>query len=381
VNTWPFKFAVPGEIVRRALPRLLVTALALGPCYARADTVKLKDGTVLEGNITDEDKTTVSIYLEFAKGTIRETRRINKSEIAEIVPWTPEQRSAWQTKQDYQKLQRYQLDPQANYLVEYYDQVIDNAFREFLSQHPDSPYGSNVIAKIIAWQAERDLVVAGNVKFHGRWSPAAEAAQQIGRQRGGQLLQQARGLVSQGRLESAIQLLQLVVHMDGQPDLVSQAKPLFDSTCQQATVLLARQRQKLQVDVSSAQQRVEQARRALSTAEGSQRPTTGGSSAATTQAQSAVNKARGDLDAAQNQLRQVKGRLDDVELRLRTLTSQASEPIAVQAPKPQPEPPQAHSSDTFETLAEIVTWMKQNWIAIIIIGVVFLFLLSRFVKD
>ncbi|HUJ08570.1 MAG TPA: hypothetical protein VL171_00955 [Verrucomicrobiae bacterium] len=383
MNTSPSKFAARGSKFRRACWGLLAIVLAIGPGRINADTVKLKDGTVLEGNITAEDAATLSIYLEFAKGTIRQTRQINKADIAEIIRWTPEQRAQWQAKHDYEKLQRYRLDPQANYMVEYYDQVINNAFREFLIQYPDSPYASNVTAKIVAWQAERDLVVAGNVKLHGRWAPAAEAAPQIGRQRGHQLLDQARGLISEGRYESAIQLLQLVVHMDGQPDLVSQAKPLFDSACQQATILLNRQRQKLVSDVSSAEQRVEQARHALNEAEAPPQQATGAAHPQSlAQNQTAVSKAHSDLDAAETDLRLAKGRLDDVELRLETLYLQASAPLIVQAPKPQPATrPASSSSETLDTLADILAWVKSNWLAIGIIGLVLLFLLSRFVKD
>ena len=46
----------------------MLMALVLGGFCAHADTVKLKDGTVLEGDITVEDDATLSIYLEFSGG-------------------------------------------------------------------------------------------------------------------------------------------------------------------------------------------------------------------------------------------------------------------------------------------------------------------------
>jgi tetratricopeptide (TPR) repeat protein len=353
--------------------------LAFGPSRLRADTVKLKDGTVLEGNITAEDDATLSIYLEFARGTIIETRRIHKADIAEVIRWTPEQWAEWQMKHEYEKLQKYQLNPHANYMVEYYDQVINNVFREYLKQRPNSPYASNVTANIVAWRAERDLVVAGNVKLHGRWSPAAEAARTIGRQRAERLLQQARVLISQGRFESAVQQLQLVVHMDEQPELVSQAKPLFDSACQQAASLLNQQRQKLEGDVLSLRQRVERARRALSQAEALQPPATNGNPPSI--AQAAVESARTELDSAQNHLAQVASQLDDVVLRLITLKSQASAPMTVQTRKSELASPPTRPADTFETLAVLVAWLKKNWLGIALLGVALLFLLSRSLKD
>ena len=360
----------------RARRCLLLLALAAGVCRVDADTVKLKDGTVLEGNITAEDDATLSIYLEFAKGTIIETRRINKADIVEVTHWTPEQRAKWQAKHDYEKLQKYQLNPKASYLVEYYDQVINNAFREFLTQHPDSPYASNVTATIAAWRAERDLVVTGNVKLNGLWSPAAEAARQIGRQHGQQLLQQARLLISRGRFESAVQQLQLVVHMDEQPELVSQAKPLFDSACEQALRLLNQQRQKLEGQVASARQRVQQARQALSQAEASPQQATNGNSQST--AQTAVNSARNDLDSAQDHLGQVASQLDDVLLRLTTLKSQRSAPIVVQAPKPQPAPSAADSSDL---PVAILVWVRNHSLVLALVGLAILFAVSRLAKS
>ena len=122
-------------------------------------------------------------------------------------------------------------------------------------------------ARIAEWGAERDLVEAGNIKFHGRWSPAAEVAPLIERERGQQLLQQARALIAQHRFEPAIQQLQVVIHMEGQPDLVSQAKPLLASAFQPAVNSLDQQWHQLEKDISSAQHRVDLAHQALGAAE------------------------------------------------------------------------------------------------------------------
>ena len=353
---------------------LLLIVFGLFAFSLQADTVKLKDGTVLEGDIVAEDESGLSIYLEFSRGTITQTRQIKKNAIAEIIRWTPEQRTAWQAKRDYEHLQKYQLSPNTIYLVEYYDQVINNAFREFLRQYPDSPSASNVTARIVAWRAERDLVVAGNVKLHGRWSPVAEAAREIGPHRGQQLLEQARALISQGRLESAIQQLQLVVHMEEEAELVSQAKPLFDSACQQAVDRLNHERQKLEGDVSSARQRVEQARQALTKAAASQQQAANGNPPSLPQA--AISNARRDLDSAQSHLEQVSNRLDDVVLRLITLKSQVATPVIVQAPKPPAAPP----ADSSNLLGGILTWLKDHGLILAAAGLVILFLMSRLAK-
>src|SRR2546430_2147634 len=96
---------------------LMVLFLATG-LPLRADTLKLKDGTTLEGEITSDDKSTVSIYLEFSGGTISQTRHISKAEIAEIIRWTPEQKENWHMQRDYKRLQAYRLNAKDSYLIE-----------------------------------------------------------------------------------------------------------------------------------------------------------------------------------------------------------------------------------------------------------------------
>ena len=363
---------------------LILTACLLAGLCARADTVKLKDGTALEGEIVAEDDSTLSLLVEFAGGTITQTRHINKADIAGIIRWTPEQRAERQATRDYEKLQKYQLNPSTSYAAEYYDQVITNDFHKFLADHPNSPYASDVTERIVEWKAERDLVAAGNVKFRGRWSPAAEVAPLIERVWGQQLLQQARTLISQRRFETAVQRLQFVVHMERQPDLVSLARPLLASAYQSATNSLDRQQRQLARDVSSAQERVDQASQALRAAEASLTQPTGGSAQSTAQAQIAVNRARGELNAAQDHLEYVKSQQDAVSQRLTALKSQppgvTTSTNAPQVSKVQPTP--SPVADSPEVLGGLVTWVKNNWVAMAVIVAVILFLISRFlIKD
>ena len=362
---------------------ILAVCTLVGLC-ARADTIKLKNGTALDGEIVSEDASSLSILLQFAGGTITQTRRIDKADIATVTRWTPEQRAERQATRDYENLQKYQLNPQDSYEIAYYDQVINGVFRAFQKQHPNSPYTSQVAQHIIEWKAERDLVAAGNVKFRGRWSPAAEVAPQIERERGQQLLQQARALISQHRFDTAVQRLQLVVQMDKQPDLVSQAKPLLASTYQSATNLLDRQQRQLAGDISSAQQRVDQARVALSAAEASLRQPAGGNSQSTAQAQTAVTRARDELNAAQAYLAIVKSQLDGMKQKLASLKSPvpaATAPTNVtQVSTAQPAPSPAGESP--EVLGGLVTWVKNNWVALAVIAAAILFFISRFlIKD
>jgi hypothetical protein len=340
--------------------------------------VTLKDGTVLEGDITAENNTTLSIYLEFSGGTITQTRQISKDDIDRVVRWTPEQKAERQTTRDYEKLQKYQLSPQDSYEVEYYNQIINDVFRAFLTQHPASPYTSNVTERIADWKAERDLVAAGNVKFRGRWSPAAEVAPLVENVRGHQLLQQARTLISQHRFESAVKLLRLVVRMNTQPELVSQAQPLLASAYQSAMNSLDQEQRQLAGEVMSAQVRVGQARQALSAAEASQTQPTGGTPQSTIEAQIAVDRARAELDAALGNLDFLKGQLDAVKQKLSTLKSQAiMVETSASAPSPKAQPVPSTPARQPDVIVGLVNWVENNWVAMAVVGAVILFLISR----
>ena len=366
---------------------ILVAWLLAGLC-ARADTIKLKDGTSLEGAITAEDDSTVAILLEFAGGTISQTRHISKTDIAGITRWTPQQRAEWETTRDYEALQKYQLNSVNSYQTEYYDQVISNVFRVFLAKHPDSPDTSNVTARIIEWKAERNLVAAGNVKFHGRWSPAAEVAPQLERVWGQQLLQQGRELIAQQRFETAVQRLQFVVHMERQPELASQARPLLVSAYQSATNLLERQQRQLVGEVSPARERVDQAQQALRAAEATLAQSKGGNSQSTAQAQNAVDQARGELNIAQERFEFIVNQRDAVRQRLTALKSQppvlTAPATAPQASKGQPTPSPAPSptADSPEVLGGLVAWVKNNWVPMAVIAAGIFFMISRLlIKD
>lgn len=381
----PFKYAAPGKKSSRTLRYLMLMALAFGGFCVRADTVKLKDGTVLEGDITAEDDATLSIYLEYSRGTITQTRQINRADIVSIVRWTPEQLVERQATRDYEKLRKYELSPRDSYAPGYYDQIIKDVFRTFLTEHPNSPHASNVTARIVEWAAERDLVAAGNVKFHGRWSPAAEVAPLIERERGLQLLEQARALIAQHRFEPAIQPLQTVVRMEKQPDLVALAKPLLASAYQPALNTLEQQRRQLERDVSSAQHRVDLDRQGVNVAEATLTQVTSSSDPqSTVQAQIAVNRARNELNAAQNYREHVKNQLDSVSQKLTTLKSQASrvETPTTTPPAPPPQPPPSTPVAPPEVLVGLTAWVKNNWLAMAIIGAVIVFLISRYlIKD
>ncbi|MGO9245113.1 MAG: hypothetical protein ACLP0A_07000 [Verrucomicrobiia bacterium] len=406
---FPSKSTVPTRVGLWAHRCWLLLVFALATLCARADTVTLKDGTVLEGDIRAEDDATLSIYLEFAGGTITETRQINKTDIAKVVRLTPEQRVAWQTKRDYEALEKYRLNPNSSYGLNDYDEIIRNVFRKFLAQHPGSIYESNVTERITQWVTERNLVAAGKMKFHGQWLPAAEGVRLAEREQGQQLLQQSRWLISQGRFEAAIQQLQKVLSLSSQPDFVVQSRTLLASAFQQAITSLDRQRQQLEADVSSAQQRVDRAQQAVNAAEASLRPATGkgqslgrpapvgssyralGANAQSfVQDQTSVDNARNDLANEQGYLDQAKNQLNNTVQKVAALQSQASTVEARWGIAPgnansgiannRPTTASPATANSPDILVGLMTWVRNNWIFMVAGGLVLLFLLSRFVK-
>ena len=68
----------------------------------------------------------------------------------------------------------HQLDPRRSSSVRYYDQIITNEFRRFLSTYPHSPYEAEVTDQIKNWQAERDQVAAGRINDNSDWVAQAD---------------------------------------------------------------------------------------------------------------------------------------------------------------------------------------------------------------
>jgi phage shock protein A len=381
---------------------ILVACLLAGFC-ARADTVKLKDGTELDGEIVAEDDSTLSILLQFAGGTITQTRHINKSDIAGVTRWTPEQKAQRQLERDYEDLQKYQLNPTTSYQITYYDQVINNGFRKFLTDHPNSPYTSNIIDRAAQWIAERDIVNAGKAKYQGRWVPAAE----VDAIRGEQWLQQGRATLARGNPDLAIQQLRPILSLPGQTGLVSEARTLLTSAFQQSFIPLDHLQQQLPGEISSAQQRVDQAQQAANQAgasmnqslnsgqsfgpvqDGSTYHAMGGNSQQVFQNQAALTRAEGDLSSAQSQLVELQRQLAVVKQRMTALQSQASSlgiqmngggavPASAVATSPAPSTP--ITADAPPVLSGMITWIKDKWPVAVLAGLVVVYLLSRLTK-
>ncbi len=305
---------------------LLVTAVVA--CCARADTIKLKDGTTLEGMILSEDDQRITIEIQYAGGTITKRETVQRAEVAEVIRLTAEQKA-------YRQTQKYRLDPNNSYpQPAYYDQVITNVFRPFLAQYPQSSNAAEISDKILQWQTERDQVVAGQVKYHGQWMSAEEARPLIVEDRAGQSLEQARTLLSQSIFERAIQLIESAAATTHDPQHAAEASQLRASAYRQWLDSLHRQQQQINADIQTYQQRAASARDTQSQAESQARTLKSqirdnayrglGQGSSADQAEAEAKRAQSAVTGSENQVTQLQQQLATVNQRIADVQARAA---------------------------------------------------------
>ena len=234
---------------------------------ARADIVKLKDGMVLEGTITEEDAISVTIQAERANGTVTEKRWVLKSDTTEVHHTTPEEKAARAMELAFTTLQKLQLDPANSFQLEYYDRTLTNVFRKFLADYADSPHAKEVTDKIAEWEAERALVASGKVKVRGQWLSAAEVAASAAREAAQQAYLQGLMFLRQRRSAEAVERFEFVIGKSDDATLVQQARQLRIDAYQQWVTALELQRQQLPNEIRRLEQHVTDARNAKAQAE------------------------------------------------------------------------------------------------------------------
>ncbi|HTS16979.1 MAG TPA: hypothetical protein VMP11_05350 [Verrucomicrobiae bacterium] len=140
------------------------------PTRGGADTVTLKSGEVLEGQILSESDTQLVIEASFYHGTILSKREVARSDIQSVVRETPELK---QEKADYEGLSNLTLNPNQELTKTQYDAGIA-MFETFLTAHSNSTDAAEVSRRLADWQAEASNVASGKVKFAGAWMTPAE---------------------------------------------------------------------------------------------------------------------------------------------------------------------------------------------------------------
>ena len=145
----------------------LIISLALLCNYLSADSITLKNGTVLEGKIVEENPQSITIEYKVTK-SINDLKTVNRSDIAKIEK-EPEDQKA------FKKLGN--ILPAADLLsVEDYDNIIGGSLTEFINTYPSSSLKGKVQNIIDELRKEKSLVESGNVKLNGNWVSPEEAA-------------------------------------------------------------------------------------------------------------------------------------------------------------------------------------------------------------
>ena len=244
--------------------------------FARADFVKLKDGTILEGTIIDEDAISVTILAENADSSVIKKRWFLKSDTAEIHHTTPDEKVARDMELTFTALQKLQIDPTNSFRLDYYDRMLTNVFHKFLADYPDSPHAKEVTDKITEWEAERALVASGKVKVQGQWLTAEEVAARRAREAVEQAHQQGLAFLSQKQFGDAVERFEFVIAKSDDTLLVQQARQLRIDAYQQWLKFLERQRQRLANEIKNTEQRVTNASTAKAVADAKLNPPSAG---------------------------------------------------------------------------------------------------------
>jgi hypothetical protein len=342
----------------------------------RGDLVKLKDGTVLDGTILTEDDKQVVIDAEFASGTITKRETVRKSDIIEIKRSSEAEKAERQMQRDYERARKYQLDPTNSLPLATYEQVINGVLRKFLTQYTNSPYQKEISEELAQWQAERDLVAAGQVKYRGQWLPSAEAAKVTEQDRARRLLEEGRSLLSKGRFDEAIQRFQNLARTGKLPETVSEARRLEAESYRQWLASLQQQKQSLTNEIQATEQRASSARQEREAAEQKHKAlqsemTSGGTKLGQ---QSILALYYGDITRAQSIIRDAENRLADLRSQSRYVERQISEVQSSVASAPAPPPPEPKTNvvaqappapvvaaESPELLSQILKWVQQYW--------------------
>ena len=152
--------------MNRHIPfRLLAVSLLTLAASAFADLVTLKSGEKVEGKITAETDTEITIAAKVS-ATITDEQTIKKSDIASMVKDEPDL-IAWQALQAL-KLGKNSL-PAASY-----DAAI-NPLKAFITEFPKSQFAAEAEKIADIFSAEKKRVEAGEVKLDDKWLSKDEA--------------------------------------------------------------------------------------------------------------------------------------------------------------------------------------------------------------
>jgi hypothetical protein len=151
---------------RMTFPRISLLALA---CVTFAtsllgDTVVLKDGTKIEGKITSETETQITI--ETRAGGVIDEQTVKKEDVQSVSKATADEAA-------YASLRGIKLGASSLPSASQYDSNL-SVLKSFVSKYPDSKHKAEVAKLAEEMEAEQKRVMQGEVKLDGKWISAAE---------------------------------------------------------------------------------------------------------------------------------------------------------------------------------------------------------------
>jgi hypothetical protein len=361
-------------------------------------TINLRDGRVLEGPVLLEDDQQVTIEAQFANGTITRKYQIDKSDIISISHLSAVDRDQRLATVAYHDLGKYQLDPRNSYPLTYYDSAINNGFRPFLAQYPRALEAGVVTNRLSAWQEERDKVASGQVKYHGQWMPAAEAAKLAETERDDQIIRDARALMAQGEFEATTEKLAPYYNAAQLSPLVVESRRLQADVYRLWVSSLETAQDQLTKDLEATRDRVAHLTEVRSQAQANYDQARSksqiadsrvlGDSAISSQASADYLRAEKQYNEEQNRQFAIQQQLDNTIRQLRQVHQSQDLFAAAYStiepaketlpPRPQTNAPAPPPPPPMSTLDQAGDWFSRNWIAVIGGGLLGLWGVSRY---
>jgi hypothetical protein len=142
-------------------PRLSAVAFASVALLtsALADTVELKSGAKIEGKITSETDTQLTI--EIKSGGIVDEQTVNKADVLNVAKASPDEAA-------YAVLKTIKLGANSLPTVAQYDTYLGH-LKTFVSQYPNSAHKDEIEKLAADFEAEKTRVADGEIKLAGKW--------------------------------------------------------------------------------------------------------------------------------------------------------------------------------------------------------------------
>jgi hypothetical protein len=139
---------------------LILAALFGGSQLLNADILILKNGEKKEGNILEERADAIRMKYKITP-KIWDEKDFPRADIAQIIKQKPE---------EIEIVELRKVLPMPDLLTaDQYEQIIQDKLRPFVNKYPGTEQAKEIDQMIVALQAEKDKVVAGQLKLEGAW--------------------------------------------------------------------------------------------------------------------------------------------------------------------------------------------------------------------